>query len=184
VTLQVDAYPGNFAGLGGFVARALRELAQPPAAGAHLSVLSPIPVSAGHGFRTGASVAKLVRRTGWRAVVMNGEKPVALVDLKDNRPLSVRGADASRAMVRVLQEADHASRAAGGRYKLRFVVFHSLFVTALWLSGRKSLFIPTRVGGKGRPRPHVYAELDFLRLLKRREQKMHRHVKGRRRMRL
>lgn len=146
-------------------------MAEPVAADLRLAVLSPIPVSAGHSFRRGVSVAKLVRRTGWRAVVTDGGKPVALLDLNDSRPLSIRGAEAAHAMVRVLEEGERAAGAAEARYKLRFVAFHSLFVTALWLSGRKSLFIPTRIGVKGRPRPRAYSEIEFLELLKRREQK-------------
>ena len=171
--LQVDPYPGKLEGLGGFVLRALRSLGEPPPADARLSVLSPIPVSAGRSFRANATVASLVRRTGWRAVVTAGGKPAALLDLSEKGPTSVRGAGAAWAMAGVLEEAAQSAAAGKGDYKLRFVVFHSLFVTALWLFSRGPLFIPTRIGGKGRPRPRVYSETEFLHLLRRRTQKMH-----------
>lgn len=181
MALRVDAYPSKFAGLGAFVMQGLQALGEPASVDAPLSVLSPIPVSAGLGFRPRTTVAKLVRRTGWRALVMAGETPVALVDLNEKGPLSVRGADAARAMLRVLEEAGRAPGTMEVSYKLRFVVFHSLFVTALWLFSRKSLFIPTRVGNTGRPGPKVYSEAEFLQLLRRRDQKMHPHMRKLRR---
>lgn len=173
--LRIEKYATGFQNLGPTVALALQQLGEPLPANPSLSVSSPIPVYAGRGSILGATVAKMVRRTGWRSIVMSNATPVALVDLPKQgavspRPTSIRGHDAAMAFLRVLHEADRVPGLDKAAYRLRFVVFPGLFVTALWLSSRRPLFIPTRIGSHGRPLPTVYTESSFLSLLKRRHE--------------
>jgi len=170
---RIEKYETGFQGIGATVALALKQLGEPLPTNPSLSVLNPIPVYASRGSILGSAVGKLVRRTGWRSIVMSNATPVALVDLPQKatespRPTSIRGHDAAAALLRVLHEADRVPGLAKTAYVLRFIVFPSLFVTALWLSSRKPLFIPTRIGSHGRPLPTVYTESNFLALLERR----------------
>jgi len=179
VTLSVVQFRSTLENLGHPIRSALRQLAEPIADSQALAALSPIPVYASPKRITPKPIVKQVRQTGWRAVVMAGSKPVALLDLAkaDRQPrlVSIRGRDAAKAFLGVLKKADRIAKTHRKSYQIRFVMFHPLFVTALWLSGRKSLFIPTRIDSKGRPRPKEYSEMQFLNLLTARDLKMHSH---------
>jgi hypothetical protein len=170
---RIEKFDAGFQGFGSTVASALQQLGEPLPANPSLSMSNPIPVYAGRGSILGATVSKMVRRTGWRSIVMSNASPVALVDLPKKgavplRPTSIRGHDAAAAFLRVLHEADRVPGLEKTTYSLRFIVFPGLFVTALWLASRRPLFIPTRIGSHGRPLPTVYGESAFLSLLQRR----------------
>lgn len=170
---RIDTYDTGFQGFRSTVGFALQHLGEPLPANTSLCVLNPIPVYAHRGSILAPTVGKMVRQTGWRSIVMSNDAPVALVDLPKKgtvplRPTSIRGRDAAVAFLRVLQEADRVPGLARTTYRLRFVVFPGLFVTALWLASRKPLFIPTRMGSHGRPLPTVLTESGFMSLLRRR----------------
>jgi len=177
VAISVERYRGTLSDLDVYLRSALRQLAQPISDAERLSVLSPVPVYSCEKRISARPVEKQVRRTGWRTIVLAEGRAAALLDLaKDTRqayPVSVRGVNAAEAFLRVLRKADRTAKQRARSYRLRFVVFHPIFVTALWLVGRRALFIPTRIDAGKRPSPKTYTESQFRRLLAARDRDMH-----------
>jgi hypothetical protein len=179
VTISVTKYKGSLTTLGEFIRSGLTQLAEPVVDSQPLAVLSPVPVYACRKRVSKKPIDMQVRQTGWRTVVMNRTKPIAVLDLPKNErrpPVSIRGRNSAEAFFGVLKKADRIAKSDSTPHQVRFVVFHPLFVTALWLSGRKSLFIPTRIDSGKRPKPKEYSESQFLKLLQSRDREMHRHL--------
>jgi hypothetical protein len=177
VAISVEKYRGTISHFDELLRSVLRQLAQPVSDGARFSVLSPVPVYACSKRVSAKPVDKQVRRSGWRALVLVQGRAAALLDLskdtKQHYPVSVRGANAAEAFLKVLRKADRIAKQSSVSYRLRFVVFQPLFVTALWLAGRRPLFIPTRIDAGKRPSTKSYTESQFLKLLAARDREMH-----------
>ncbi|MFL9910431.1 hypothetical protein [Paraburkholderia sp. RL17-337-BIB-A] len=180
MAFSVTPYPSDIKGLGRKVRVALGQLGEPVPEGSRLSLLEPIPVYSGRSARLGNSLTKFVHPSGRRAIVLDDGRPIALLDLPANpehssKPLSIRGHDAARALFSALREAEQLPNRENTELEVRFVIFHSLSVTALWLMSEHSVFIPTRVGSADRPKPMTFSEPDFIKLLRRCRQRLRRH---------
>ncbi|WP_309644788.1 hypothetical protein [Phenylobacterium sp.] len=126
-------------------------------------------------FARGAT-KEAVTAEGWRALLLQGERPVALIDVTlSGQPgaepaVAVRGPDAATAFYKVLEAAQDI--ASEGDFEVRFLTMPSLFLTALWLAGPASYFLPTRAGADGRPPPRRMTRGQFIALTQARLNRM------------
>lgn len=137
---------------------------------ARLFVSSPIAIYVGGMPKARTPISQVVKRSAWRRIVSADAEPVALIDqpiAADDRrgTLSVRPREAALALLRALERVDSLPTPTSSHYRLRFVSFPHLYVTAVWISAAHSLFIPTRRGHPDRPAPEVLSESSFRSLL-------------------
>lgn len=106
---------------------------------------------------------------GWRGLVVNGDAPLALVDVfkgeLETPSYGFRGSDAAGAMaaaLRIAQRFEDDDR----HYTVRWLSLPEIYVTALWLIGPTTLYIPTRLGSSERPTIEPIAEDAFIATVK------------------
>lgn len=92
--------------------------------------------------------------SGWRGLIVQGEASIATVDVlhrEEGGPVyGFRGKDSAEA----LAEALNVARQFEGderHFAMRWLSLPEIYVTALWLRGPATLFIPTRFGSAERP---------------------------------
>jgi hypothetical protein len=154
------------------VAAALNELGEPLKDGGDLVLHGPFPAYVGNAvcFSRGHT-RKGVTMTGWRALAtLNGE-PVASVNIAERTnqagdPIfDVRGAQAAIALSNALKTAQAWLDETGAKVEARFLAFPSLFITAVWLHGNRTCFVPTRLNERGRPKARVMTRVDLMRIV-------------------
>ena len=96
--------------------------------------------------------------SGWRALAMDGDAPLALVDITfspaGDPQHAYRDRDAAKAFAAVLALA--GERVGGAKnYEVRWLSLPDVYVTALWLAGDVPLFAPTRMGSAERTAPSL-----------------------------
>jgi hypothetical protein len=171
MTLLAEKFVGKTDNLGMRVAEALKNLNEPLIENSEIHLLGPFPVFVINtkDFINGKT-RSAIKRSGWRGIILTKNQPIALVDFsppeKDGKfSINVRGRQTAKASMLALRAAEKQIDPRGN-YKVRFVTVTGLFITGLWLAGRKFSFIPTRVGSGARPAPRLYDRMDFLRLIK------------------
>jgi len=129
-------------------------------------------------FAAGATRRGL-QEAGWRGLLTGGDNPLALVEIHppsrrgDDRPAyGLRGREPAQAFAAVLEAAQAYDERTPGPSEVRFLSFPSLFLTALWVTGRRAAYIPTRLDAGPRPDPQVYTRKAFVGLVARRLSKM------------
>lgn len=168
--LTVPKFDGSLEVVASRVADGLRHLDEQFNVNAPTRMVGPFRVFAANEvlFCRGRTI-KAARPTGWRGLVLTQEKPIACIDLfrtgkQRTLTVSVRGKEPADALFTVLQFAENWDKRPE-KYQIRFITMPRLFVTALWLYGATSLYIPTRTGPGKRPAPKVYDRNAFLRLV-------------------
>jgi hypothetical protein len=161
--------------------RALPSLPLPPAIEAamtstpkggplDLKLFGPFPIMAAPAskIRRARTISAAVRLVGWRALFVHNEVPFAVVDLGLDWQVSgtghVRGAEVAGNFYAALEMAAQESRDRKWRnsHTLKLLKIPHVYFSALWLSGKPSLFIPTRLGTPGRPKCELWRPVDLV----------------------
>ncbi len=104
-------------------------------------------------------------RVGWRGLLLQDEGPIAVVDVhqgKDGQPsYGFRGQEPAAALATALRQAQHYED-GDAHYRVRWITLPEIYVTALWLVGDTTFFIPTRLGSAERPDIKALSAEDFL----------------------
>jgi len=168
--IKVSKYSGSISGLSNRIRRALQHLEDGAELG-KLTFIGPIPVFGANAalFGRGATLSS-IKTTGWRGVVMGDGDPLAVVEL----PLAhardiegaIRGKEPASALWQALELVNRRFAHSKDTYELRFMALPEIFITALWLKGRRSQFIPTRAGHGLRPKPRVLGRNSFIKLVR------------------
>ncbi|MBN3787987.1 hypothetical protein [Burkholderia sp. Ac-20353] len=158
--------------LGPHVAAALEALGEQLKDSSELMLHGPFPLYVGNPARfSHGETRKGVRMTGWRALVTSNGKPVASVNIAEKENGSgrllfdVRGAQAAVALCNALKVAQDWLDESGSRVEVRFLTFPSLFITAVWLHGNKTCFVPTRLNANGRPEALVMTRIELMQIV-------------------
>jgi len=112
-----------------------------------------------------------VRQTGWRALLVQGEQPVAEVELNGKQQRSAKGGDGdlkvtsltrgpfTEATIDALNAAEKLPRVAKANYELRFLKAPTVYFAALWLHGEKDdILIPMVDPPGGLKKNRAYSE--------------------------
>ena len=125
--------------------------------GPSVEMISPFPLYLGTLVQTSTSLRFNAKQIGWRALILNHGEPTAVAEfaVSNGREKSTcttfRGSDPAEALSQALAIADQLRTQAITAFSdLRFITFPGLDVTALWIFGRKPVFIPTRRGSPSR----------------------------------
>jgi hypothetical protein len=176
MTLRFTEAP-TIAALAQRIAEGLQQIGEPVREDGKLRVFGPIPTyaAAGHNdnFNTGNSE---IQFSGWRGLALIGEQPVATFQMagfkEPGSSISVRGKDSALALYRAFEAAEQFDGARPETYEVRFITVPSLFITAVWLAGPRSVFIPTRGGPGKRPAPKALSQPLFAKLVSRTRKQM------------
>ncbi|MBA5686694.1 hypothetical protein [Rugamonas apoptosis] len=179
--INVQRFDGQLDGLEYRIRQALVHLGSPIGPQTELELLGPIPIYTLDPFRVARGATKAPESpSGWRILVQHGGMPEALADIplsRDGKQLSesVRGQEPARALAAALEQA---SAYGGGRrkYSLSIVSIPRLFITAVFLAGAPSVFIPTRSGTAERTAPKALGRREFMKLVKARLGEVQRQV--------
>lgn len=158
--------------LGPHVAAALEGLGEPLKNNSELTLHGPFPLYVGNPARfSQGETRKGVTMTGWRALVTSNGEPIASVNIAEKKNgagrllFDVRGAQAAVALCNALKAAQDWLDESGSRVEVRFLTFPSLFITAVWLHGNKTCFVPTRLNESGRPEPRAMTRVELMRIV-------------------
>jgi hypothetical protein len=123
-----------------------------------LSVVGPFPTYAADPREFVAQGQIVAERTGWRALLQHGEIPRAVIDITFSTAgeprFGYRGQDPAKAFADALDVAVGFAEDEQ-RYDVRWLSLPGIYVTALWLRGETSIFVPTRSGGIERTHPEA-----------------------------
>jgi hypothetical protein len=182
MSVTVKRFRGDLCSLGPLIRTSLERLGEVPQKGIPMQLVGPIPVYAANAVRLVSGQGQPFRQTGWKGLVLSGETPIACVDIHDarghterKRLVSVRGADAAKALYAALAIAETRADRERQKYEARFVGIPRLFVTAVWMFAKTSFFVPTRTGSGPRKKPRVLTGSAFVRLV---EKKLRRPGQG------
>jgi hypothetical protein len=168
----------------GPIQSAIGKLTNAPDRDARLTLVGPFRCFTGEiaTFAAGATRRGL-EPAGWRALVLAGGEPCALADIQTGPDdgaeprVAVRGPEPARAFQAALEAAQQVAGEVSQSYEARFVTFPSLFLTAVWLAGPRSLFIPTRIRAGERPEARAYPRDEFVSLVRSRAARMRRPIR-------
>jgi hypothetical protein len=121
---------------------------------------------------------------GWRALVLEDAKPISLILIhptvsNGSMSIAIRGAESAVAFYRALVAAEELGAKLNGNYYVNFITFPNIYVTAVWLKGKSSFFIPTRDGSRSRPEPKILNRQTFLKLVRTQNQRIRGQLKTR-----
>ena len=165
MTLTVQPYPGNLAGLAESLETALYTFDETREStygllNGEFALHGPFPVFTSRPDDIeedrNAEGDVPAERTGWRALVTTEEQPLALVEITfggDGAELySIRGPEAAKTFATLLRAAMvHLDEPYV--YDVRWFTVPDVYVSALWLSGTRPLFLAGRLGSAYRPEP-------------------------------
>lgn len=154
MTLSFQPYPYDVGNLGEWLVDALPVVEeQTPlrslVMGDQLELIGPFPAYYldARDFLTGELDRST--RTGWRALVLAFESPAAVVDITVSDAgeprFAARGKNAAIALEQALDLVGALD--LKGDYEVRWLSMADIYVTAVWLSGARNRFVPTRMGG-------------------------------------
>jgi hypothetical protein len=112
-----------------------------------------------------------IKGAGWRGLLMFADEPVGVLDIYPPDPgeapkYVVRGREVAQTLALALDAAREIADREKGMFEVRVLSVPSSFLTAIWLKGRRSWFIPTRAGLGARPRAEPLGRRDFLKLFR------------------
>ena len=158
------------------IAQGLRHIGQRFSSNERSTLVGPVPIySLAQKPLKSRGQSRWAASGQWRGLVMAGEFPIATIQAGepfDGRSTSVRGEESARAFHASLLKAVEIGSATDKNFQVRFVVIPGAFLTAVWLYGRRSIFIPTRIGPGARPKLKEYSTENFARLINRLRQKV------------
>jgi hypothetical protein len=113
----------------------------------------------------GRDPAAVATPIGWRAFIVAGGKPVAVVEIAQDPAgrLAKSGAVTEGPLVdqaaAAVDAAERAGPIAGGAFELRVLDVPGIYLQALWLRGPQDLFVP--VMGPNVVARRIYGAVDF-----------------------
>jgi hypothetical protein len=159
MALTFQRYPFELKRLSQWLAESqpLREERTSLVEGGELRLIGPFPSYYADARRFLADSLAGAKKTGWRALLESNEQQVGLVDITLSTAgephFGVRGREAAEAFGKALQVAADAS--SDGSYEVRWLSLSDIYVTAVWLHGKRDLFAPTRLGSSHRVDPNI-----------------------------
>lgn len=157
----VQKFEGSLDGLADRIKQALSHFDDGTVMSDNFELVGPMPIFTLDPFRVARGATKLqAHPSGWRILVQSHGKPVALADIPLSAhgyqlSVSIRGNDPAEALASALAAAARYADDVKN-YRLSIVNIPRLFITAIFLSGQRSVFFPTRSGTADRG---GYAEL-------------------------
>lgn len=165
--LALQPYPGPLDGLAESLDASLRSLDDTQdlaagLAGRELEAVGPLPVYSIDPDEVERAAEEpglfAAQRTGWRALVTDGGEPLSVSEVSftmDGTELfEIRGREAAKAFFATLRLSLEFAEDPTP-YEVRWLAVPDVYVSALWLRSRRSLFIPSRLGSADRPEPRV-----------------------------
>ena len=153
----VQAYPGPLSGLEDSLVAALDGFEDTLGFVAEIgdremTTIGPFPVYALDPNRLTADASEEWPATavvsGWRTLVEYADEPLALVEVAhdgDREIYSVRGREAATSFADLLRHALPLID-EGAEFEVRWFTIPDVYVSALWLFGEQSVFLPSRLG--------------------------------------